>query len=326
VPSDAAVIRPVLSSIKGLAFAQALLPAYSAIDACHMTSCTIDEALRRLISVGATPDHIGGVDNFCWPSIQYHPEKNPDGKHKAAQLVRSCRSLREICLAYEIPLLSGKDSMYADGHLTGRYGEQHKLSALETLQFSTIGVIEDVTRCVSMDSKAAGDLIYLLGVTCNELGGSEFYEHLGYTGLNVPQVRPRRFLELYRALYRAIDQGLVASAHGIYRGGLGVHLALVAMGGNLGMHIDLRQVPTDGLRRNDRILFSESAGRFIVTIAPENKALFEETFRALPCAGIGRVNAETVLEIVGLGGEQALLAVSVQELKAAWKRPFGDLI
>jgi phosphoribosylformylglycinamidine synthase len=110
VNSDAVVIRPVLDSKKGLVFSQALLPAYSAIDAYHMTSCTIDEAVRRLVAVGANFDRIGGVDNFCWPSIQFHPQDNPDGKFKAAQLVRSCQALRDICLSYEIPLLSGKDS------------------------------------------------------------------------------------------------------------------------------------------------------------------------------------------------------------------------
>ncbi len=142
-----------------------------------------------LLPWAADLDHIGGVDNFCWPNIQYDPVENPDGKFKAAQLVRSCRALRDICLAYEIPLLSGKDSMYVDGNLAGRYGETHKVSALETLQFSTISVIEDVTRCVTMDGKIAGDLVYVLGTTRNELGGSEYYEHLGYVGRNVPEVR-----------------------------------------------------------------------------------------------------------------------------------------
>jgi phosphoribosylformylglycinamidine synthase len=178
VNSDAGVIRPILGSQKGLAFSQALLPLYSAIDAYHMTSCTIDEAVRRLIAVGADFDHIGGVDNFCWPNIQFDPRHNPDGKFKAAQLVRSCRALRDACLAYEIPLLSGKDSMYVDGHLPGAYGETHKISALETLQFSAISVVKDITKCVTMDSKMPNDLVYILGLTQNELGGSEYYHHL----------------------------------------------------------------------------------------------------------------------------------------------------
>ena len=325
VNSDAVVIRPVLDSKKGLVFSQALLPAYSAIDAYHMTTCTIDEAVRRVIAVGATIDRIGGVDNFCWPGIQFHPRDNPDGKFKAAQLVRSCRALRDICLSYEIPLLSGKDSMYVDGHLTGPYGETHKVSAPETLQFSVTSVIDDIAKCVTMDSKMPGDLVYILGTTRNELGGSEYYEHLGYVGRNVPHVFPETFAHLYRALSRAIYKERVASVHGIYRGGLGVHLAMVAMGGNLGMTVDLGLVPSDPLDRNDVILFSESAGRFIVTIDAENRKRFEEIFKGLPCACIGTVTHESDFIITGID-KRSIVNIPVQELKDAWKKPFGKLI
>lgn len=325
VNSDAAVIRPVLGSRQGIAFAQALLPAYSAIDTYHMTSCTIDEAVRRLVAVGADVDQIGGVDNFCWPNIQFHPQNNPDGKLKAAKLVRSCRALRDICLSYEIPLLSGKDSMYVDGHLQGSYGETHKVSALETLQFSATSIIRDVEKCMTMDSKVAGDLVYILGLTRNELGGSEYYEHFGYVGLNVPRVNADEFLPLYRALGYAIDKEFVASVHGIYRGGLGVHLALVAMGGNLGMEIDLAPVPGDQIDRNDVVLFSESAGRFIVTIDPEKQDVFEQVFKDLAFACIGTVTGGNDFIVKGIDG-QILADVTLHELKAAWKRPFGDLI
>ncbi len=325
VNSDAAVLRPVLKSNRGLAFAQALLPAYSAIDAYHMAACSIDEAVRRVLSVGGDWNHIGGVDNFCWPNIQFDAESNPDGKFKAAQLVRACWALRDICRVYGIPLLSGKDSMYVDGHLIGRYGETHKVSALETLQFATISVVPDIARCVSMDIKMAGDLVYAVGLTRDELGGSEYYEHLGYVGLNVPQVHSETFVLIYRAMSQAVANGLVASVHGVYRGGLGVHLAMVALGGGLGMHVDLRKIPAEGVTHNDTVLFSESAGRFIVTVDPRRQAEFEDGFRSIPCACIGRVTSEPALKIDGLSGE-ALLDVSVPELKAAWKTPFGNLV
>jgi len=330
VNSDASVIRPVLDSGKGLAFAQALLPAYSEIDAYHMTSCTIDEAVRRLIAVGADLDTTGGVDNFCWPNIQYHPENNPDGRFKAAQLVRSCLALRDICLAYGIPLLSGKDSMYIDGYLAGRYGETHKVSALETIQFSTISVINDINKCITMDSKIPGDLVYILGETGNELGGSEYYEHYGYIGLNVPRVHPKQFATLYRALGSAIEKEIVASAHGIYRGGLGVHLAMVAMGGNLGMKVDLSLVSADGVDRNDTLLFSESAGRFIVTVDPDNRDKFEDIFKGLSCSCIGVITDKSgdlvISDSKNRGKSKTIISIPVQDLKAAWKKPFGDLI
>ena len=325
VPSDAAVIRPVLTSPKGLVFSQALIPMYSAIDAYHMTACTIDEAVRRAIAVGGDPDRFGGVDNFCWPNIQYDDRKNPDGKHKAAQLVRSCKALAEMCTAYGIPLLSGKDSMYVDGHLPGRYGETHKVSALETLQFSISGVMDDVCRCVTMDAKVPGDSVYVVGLTCNELGGSEYYELFGHIGLHVPRVEAGAFESRYRAVARAIDQGLLASCHGIYRGGLAVHLALVAMGGELGLEVDLGKVPAQGIDREDTLLFSESAGRFIVTVAPENRDAFEALLAGQPVACVGRVTEAPKLTIKSLDGSR-LAALTVEEMKAAWKGPFGDLI
>jgi len=325
IPSDAAVIRPDLESFAGLAFAQALLPTYSQIDAYAMTACGIDEAVRRVLSVGGTLDHIGGVDNFCWPNIQYHPIDNPDGKFKAAQLVRSCRALKAMCEAFGIPLLSGKDSMYVDGHLPGRYGETHKVSALPTLQFSAVSVIDDIEKCVTMDCKVPGDLVYVIGATHDELGASEYYERFGYVGLNVPQVRPERLIPLYRALEAAVSGGLAASVHGIYRGGLGVHMAWVAMAGCLGMEIDLRNVPEEGVTRNDTILFSESAGRFIVTLDPGNRDAFEALFADLPCACAGSVTQDPVLKIFGLDGRIRIEA-DIFHLKEAWKRPFGGLI
>lgn len=324
VPPDAAVIRPVLTSSRGLVFTQALIPQYSAIDAYHMAGCTIDEAVRRIIATGGDPAHIGGVDNFCWPNIQYDAEKNPDGRFKAAQLVRACRALRESCLAYGIPLLSGKDSMYVDGHLPGRFGERHKVSALETLQFSAVSVIDDITRCVTMDLKVPGDIVYVLGLTRAELGASEYYELFGEIGCRVPAAHPETFLPLYQALARAIAEGLAASAHGVYRGGLGVHLPLTAIGGRLGMTVDLSRVPAEGPLRPDRLLFSESAGRFIVSVAPAQQPAFEKLFTGLPLAAVGTVTADPILEIHS--GRQPLVRRPVEHLATAWKRPFGDLI
>jgi phosphoribosylformylglycinamidine synthase len=295
-----------------------------------MTTCTIDEAVRRLIAVGGDPSHIGGVDNFCWPSIQYDAEGNPDGKFKAAQLVRSCRALKEMCVAYEIPLLSGKDSMYVDGHLTGRYGESHKISALETLQFSATSLVPDIHNCASMDLKMPGDLVYVLGVTHNELGGSEYYEHLGYIGARVPRVDTATSKKLYEALHGAISKGIVASAHGIYRGGLGIHLAMIAMGGGLGLDIDLGSLPSGDEDRDDVLLFSESAGRFIVSVDPKHQGAFEASMAGLPFGNIGAVT-ETGSRLTVRGcrldrTEKPLIDLPVSELKEVWMAPLGELI
>lgn len=324
INSDAAVLRPVLDSQSGLAYSQAIIPFYSRIDAGHMTACTMDEAVRRIISVGGSLDHIGGVDNYCWPDIQFHPEKNPDGKFKAAQLVRSCEALKNISLEYGIPLLSGKDSMYVDGHLEGRYGVTRKVSGLETMQFSAVGLVKDVSRCVTLDFKFGGDLIYVVGLTKDELGAGEYYDMLGFTGMNVPKVDSKEFMKIYESMSDVICRELVASVHGIYRGGLAVHLAMCSMAGNIGVDVDLSEVPSASVLRPDRLMFSESAGRFIVSVAPDKKDAFEAAFGGMPVKCIGKVTSSSGFVI--RAGKDTLLNVEVQDLKSAWKKPYGGLI
>ncbi len=323
--SDAVVVRPILDSSRGIALTQAINPFYSLIDAYHMAAVTIDEAVRRLIAVGGDPALIGGVDNFCWPTIIYDPIKNPDGKYKAAQLVRACWALRDYTLAFEIPLLSGKDSMYTDGQVKGAFGMSQKISGLPTLQFTATTLVNDIRKCVTMDLKVSGDLVYLLGETRDELGAGELYQMMGWVGLNVPTVSTEKVIPLYHALYRAIQEGLIASCHALGRGGLGVHLALCAMGGNLGMNIDLGSVPVRGGLSNARLLFSESAGRCIVTIDPKNKDAFEHLMAGMNYACVGRVNADDSLTVSGIEGK-TIIREKLGDLRSAWKEPFGDLI
>ncbi|MFW6115348.1 MAG: phosphoribosylformylglycinamidine synthase subunit PurS [Thermodesulfobacteriota bacterium] len=325
LPSDAVVVRPILSSTRGIALAQTLNPFYSLIDTYHMTAVTIDEAVRRLIAVGGDPDLIGGVDNFCWPTIIHDPVKNPDGKYKAAQLVRSCWALRDYTLAFEIPLLSGKDSMYTDGQVKGAFGMSEKISGLPTLQFTATTLVNEIHKCVTMDLKAPGDLVYVLGETRDELGGGEFYQMMGWVGLNVPTVSSQTVIPLYHALFRAIRKGLIASCHALGRGGLGVHLALCAMGGNLGADINLGAVPVRERLSNARILFSESAGRYIATIDPNHKDAFEEVMAGMDYACVGQVKAGGVITVSGIEGI-IIIRETVEALKSVWKEPFGDLV
>jgi|UniRef100_A0A7V6A3F0 phosphoribosylformylglycinamidine synthase II len=322
VPVDAAVLRPDLAGQRGLTVALAVNPAYSQIDAYHMTTVTIDEAVRRLVAVGGDLDTLGGVDNFCWPSIEYHPDQNPDGKFKAAQLVRACQALKEMCLAYDMPLLSGKDSMYVDGVLPGRFGETHRVSGLATLFFTAISVIPDLTKVVNLDFKTPGDLVYLVGATHPELGGSECYEMLGYVGRKVPQVHPEEFFSCYRALSRAITEEILASCHGLYRGGLGVHLALCSLAGGLGVDADLGDVLAD--HPTHAALYSESAGRFLVTVAPAQQRQFEDILRGHPYHLLGEVRPTRTFTLKRQG--RTLLTATLDELKEAWTRPFGTLI
>jgi phosphoribosylformylglycinamidine synthase II len=322
VPGDAAVLRPRPDSPRGLALNLALNPAYSRIDTYHMTAVTIDEAVRRLLAVGGSLSHIGGVDNFCWPGVEYHPQDNPDGRYKAAQLVRACLALKEMCLAYGIPLLSGKDSMYVDGLLPGAYGEMHRVSGRPTLFFTAVSVLPDLRRALSPEWKRPGDLIYLVGETRAELGGSEFYEMLGYVGLSVPQVRPAAFLAYYRRLEQAGEAELLASAHGLYRGGLAIHLVLASLAAGLGLEVDLSQVAPAS---PDYVsLYSESAGRFLVSIDPAHQGRLEELFQGQPLTLIGRVREDASFKISRHGRQ--VLEAPLADLRAAWDRRFGSLV
>jgi phosphoribosylformylglycinamidine synthase subunit PurSL len=322
VPSDAAVLRPRLDSPRALALALALNPAYSQVDAYHMAAVTIDEAVRRLLAVGGSLEHIGGVDNFCWPSVEFDPRHNPDGKFKAAQLVRACLALRDLCQAYEIPLLSGKDSMYVDGVLPGAYGEMHRISGLPTLFFTAVSLLTDASRALTLEWKKPGDLIYLVGDTGLDLGGSEFYEFMGYVGQSVPQVRPQEFLAYYGLVEKAGREQLLASCHGVYRGGLAVHLALSSLAADLGLEVDLAGIapgaPAYGA------LYSESAGRFLVSVDPARQARFEDLFQGQPCRLIGRVRADDSFKIVQ--GAAVIMELPLLEMSAAWQRRFGSLV
>jgi phosphoribosylformylglycinamidine synthase len=301
-----------------------------------MMTATIDEAVRRILAVGGRLDEIGGVDNFCWPSIQYDPVQNPDGRYKAAQLVRANLALRDLCLAYGIPLLSGKDSMYVDGYLSGAFGERHKVSGIPTMQFTATGIVEDVLKSQTMEAKSSGDLVFALGTTRNELGGSAYYDLFGYIGLNVPKVdgfaepdrlepeKSESLLGLYKGVERAISSGVFASCHGIYRGGLGVHAAMTAIGGRLGLTIDLAKVPVAQNEdiRDDQMLFSESCGRFLATVPQKSFKEFQSIFDGLPYGLVGEVTENPELVITGKSGKE-LLREDIFSLRQSWKGNLG---
>jgi phosphoribosylformylglycinamidine synthase len=176
-----------------------------------------------------------------------------------------------------------------------------------------------------MDAKFPGDLVYVLGETRNELGGSEYYRLMETVGLQVPRVHPDEVWPHYLALHRAIDAGLVASCHAVSRGGLGVHLAMVAMGGEVGVEIELPLVPAAYGLTPTQILYSESAGRFILTVAPEKRKQFEKIFSGMRIDRIGVLTEATSFIIRNDEGE-AFLQEDTLALKDSWLGPFGDLI
>jgi phosphoribosylformylglycinamidine (FGAM) synthase-like enzyme len=311
-PGDAAVLRPVPGSKRGIGIACGIAPKYSDLDAYAMMACAIDEAVRNLVCVGAKMGSIAGLDNFCWPD-PVQSEKTPDGAHKLAQLVICCEALRDLCIAYDIPLISGKDSMKNDYKI----GDT-KISIPPTVLFTAAALLDDVTKSVSMDVKRADDVVYVLGETGHELGGSEYFAIKGQLGQNAPRVDPKRARALYERLSHAIDQGLVASCHDCSDGGLGVALAESAFAGGLGMRIDLAPL---GVQSNVAALFSESQSRFVVTVRPDQTAAFEAALAGSACYRVGVVTADPVFDVTGSGGGKVLAPIA--DLKAAWQQPLA---
>jgi phosphoribosylformylglycinamidine synthase len=215
--------------------------------------------------------------------------------------------------------------MYIDGNLEGPFGERRKVSGMPTLLFTVSSVIKEIERCVTMDVKVPGDLVYVLGKTGNELGGGEYYQMMDHTGLNVPRVDAKECLPLYLRFHEAVQQDLISSAHAITRGGLAIHLALSAMAGETGMDIRLADLPSDQVLPDSVLLYSESAGRFVVTVDPSRRDAFEKIFAGMAIGLIGTVTGSPLFRICG-GNGSAIIEEDVPLLKECWKKPFGGLI
>jgi phosphoribosylformylglycinamidine synthase len=277
----------------------------------------VDEALRNYVAVGGDPGWAAALDNFCWCD-PVQSEKTPDGTYKLAQLVRANRGLYDAVTTYGVPLISGKDSMKND-YIMGDV----KISIPPTLLVSVIGRMDDVRKAVTMDLKGPGNMIYILGDTADEMGGSEYFAHLGYVGNKVPVVSFEDAGKRYRAVHSAIEQGLLKSCHDCSDGGLAVALAEMAFSGETGLDIDLGAVPVRGDLATEAFLFSETASRLLVEVTPDNTSAFEATMAGTSFAKIG-TTADHGMLTMELDGEK-VVSLELETLKGAWQKPLKEL-
>jgi phosphoribosylformylglycinamidine synthase len=306
-PGDAAVIRPLPYSDTGIIVANGINPRYGDIDPYWMAASAIDEALRQVIAVGGSLERVSLLDNFCWG--------NPEKPDRLGALVRAAQACYDMAIAYETPFISGKDSLYNEYET-----EQGNICIPPTLLISAMAVMKNVNRAVSMDCKQSGNLIYIIGATANELGGSHYYAIHGDTGSRVPRVDPRRGKNLMNALSAAMEKGFVKACHDCSEGGLGVAAAEMAFASGLGMVIYLEKIPlAEPIERDDFVLFSESNTRFLAEIAPEDKPKFEKMMSGVDFAEIGQVTSKGNFEVYGRRGR--VLFATLSELKEAWQRP-----
>lgn len=313
VNSRASVIAPVLSSRKGVVVSQALNPLYSDIDTYAMAACAIDSAVRNSLSVGGSLKELALLDNFCWCSS--------NDEERLGQLKAAAEACYDYAVAYGTPYISGKDSMFNDFNGYNAKGEKVQISVPPTLLISSIGVIEDYRRCVSLDLKLPGDLIYILGTTADEMGGSEYYSMLGFCGNSVPQVNAQSALKLYAAFEAAVQKDLLASAESIVLGGLGVSLARVAIAGKIGLDVDLSNVSQASNLSADHILFSESQSRFLVSVSPQDQAAFEALFQGQSCILIGQALPDQHFRVKDAAGKN-IVDTNLSELEKAYRSTF----
>ena len=323
-PGDAAVLQPLRSTTLGLALGCGINPRYGQIDPYWMALACVDEALRNVVAVGGDPRRTAILDNFCWGD-----PRQPD---RMAGLTRAAAGCYDAALAFGTPFVSGKDSLNNEY----RAANGTRTPIPPTLLITALALVPDVRRAVTMDVKEAGNLVYLVGETRDELGGAHFdggrrtkdegvlVDDVGLSSSvlrppSVPKVDLETAPKIMAALHTAINSSLVRACHDLSEGGLGVAAAEMAIAGALGLRLDLGAAPrTPGLDDAATLLFAESPSRFLVELRPADAPAFEATLAGLPCARIGEVTTAMELVIVGAAGGAALRA-DVEELKAAWQ-------
>jgi len=298
-PNDAAILKPLGDSWKGLVVSCGMNPNYGKIDTYWMAASAIDEAVRNNLAVGGR--RIALLDNFTWG--------NPEKPERLGSLVKACMACYDAAKLLGTPFISGKDSLYNESPLG---------PVTPTLLITGLGIIPDIRSAVSMEVKTSNDSIYVVGRTFKELGGSEYYRLKGFLGKSVPKVQPAQARKTFEAITKAIDQGLIKACHDLSEGGLAVAASEMAFAGGHGMELDLRKVPTEAIERDDLVLFSESNSRFLVEVSEKAKQDFERLMKQRTYARIGKVTKTPQLRINGLNGE-VVVEASLSDLLANWK-------
>ncbi|NNJ24539.1 Phosphoribosylformylglycinamidine synthase subunit PurL [Planctomycetes bacterium LzC2] len=314
-PGDAAVIRPLHASNRGLAVGCGINPRLGDLDTARMAESALDEAVRNVVAVGADPSRIAVLDNFCWGNTE-RPET-------LGSLVRSAVALQDYAVALGTPFVSGKDSLYNEFAYSDESGERQTVAIPPTLLVTAMGQVPDSGRAVTMDLKQAGNALYLVGETRDELGGSHLGLVLFQTGGTPPTVDAEAAPAVFAAVHRAIAEGCVRACHDLSEGGLAVAAAEMAFAGALGAELSVEHVPDGGDRLSDAAaLFSESNTRFLLEAPAELTATLERHLTGVPYVKIGSVTDGDRLVIRGSDGSP-LIDASLADLKAAWQSTFA---
>ena len=296
---DAAVIKPLEESYMGLAITSDVNPSYCKINPFWGAASAIDEICRNLTAVGAVPQSFADCLNFG----------NPEKPDRMGDFYECCRGLGHMASSLGVPFVSGNVSLYNESAAMNE-------SIPPTPAILGIGICEDIRECVTVDLKEAGNILYLIGDTKKELGGSEYYKLRGVEGGIVPRTDPKVLKRSMVALLDTMKAGLVASCHDISEGGLAVAVCEMSMGGDSGVYIDIGAVNPE--LRSDYKLFSESNTRWVVEVPKAEVGRFEALMatHGVCIIEIGTVIKDKRVSISDNGTE--LVDISIDAVRAAW--------
>lgn len=305
-PQDGSVIA-IDGSTKAMAIGLSLLPEWGKTDPCAMGRASMDETMRSLVLVGANPDKIGLLDNFCMG--------NPNDPDELGRLVECVKGISAAAEEFEAPFISGKDSFYNYFET-----EDGPINIPVTFLCSGIGIVEDQAHVTGSSLRRNDSVLCLLGATKDEMGGSVFARLNGISGAQVPQTDCAKNLATYRKFHAARCAGLILSAHDVSEGGLITSLAEMGFSGKGGLEVDLYAISSETPAVS---LFSESTGRILIEVAPDNVAALQAALEGESFAVIGVASATHADLVVRQQGTE-LMRQALPELKATWQHRLAE--
>ncbi|MFT5424409.1 MAG: phosphoribosylformylglycinamidine (FGAM) synthase-like enzyme [Phycisphaerales bacterium] len=277
-PGDAAIVEPAPGSNRGLAIACGLATGLEA-DPYLMTLAAIDECVRNLVCVGADPDRIAILDNFCWPSCN-KPEN-------LGSLVRAAEGCYDGAMAYRTPFVSGKDSLNNQFTVPAKDGEPARTIEIPpTLLISGIGIVPELDKAISMDAKKAGNVLIEVGPSPTSLAGSHYAAAYGTSDTILPALDLELGPRLARMIHGLINQGLVRSAHDVSDGGLLCAIAEMCIAGST----EAQPIGAEVTSSDPVALFGESPSRYVLEIAAGDLGAFTAALGELPHRSVATLN------------------------------------
>ena len=300
-PNNASVLEPLPGMKQGVVIGHGLNPILNRLDPFLGSKWAILEAVANIVAQGADPENIALLDNFIYPK--------PDSKY-LADLSRAIDACVETSKELGMPFISGKDSLSS----TYRRGDK-VIHIPPVLCVSAVGIIEDIEKTISSPFKKSGNKIVLIGETKPELGGSIYYDSLGYVGTQVPTIDTKLAFQIFKAIHQGIKQGIILSCQDISEGGLISSIAEMSFGELFGTKI---VASVEGMKDYEW-LFSESPGRFVCEVAEKDMGILKTICDSIPCILVGEINLEQ--RIVVELNQKSVLELNINDLKQEWQAP-----